>query len=236
MKKLLSDAEGYYNTGRYDLAFKKYEQVLGLDPYNVAARRGEERINLSKTHYGEEAYNESRSQKLWQVQKGWEEPVRQYGQTVEPISDAFARDAGGTARITNKLNSIIIPKIEFRDASIREAIDFLRQQAAANDPTAEGKQGVDIVLRTASLGRAELPAPLPESAPPLPGTIDRGGRRAHPGAGAGRPFHFALRRADHAHAKPDPVRRSAALYRESGGIEGQGGALCRLDHSDQRAE
>ena len=131
VKKLLSDADGYYNSGRYDLAFKKYEQVLNLDPYNVAARRGEERIDLTKMHYGEEAYNETRSRQLWQVQKGWEEPVRQYGQTVGPISDAFARDAGGTARITNKLNSIIIPKIEFRDASIREAIDFLRQQAAA---------------------------------------------------------------------------------------------------------
>jgi type II secretory pathway component GspD/PulD (secretin)/tetratricopeptide (TPR) repeat protein len=169
VKKLLSDADGYYNSGRYDLAFKKYEQVLNLDPYNVAARHGEERINLSKTHYGEEAYNETRSQKLWQVQKGWEEPVHQYGQTVEPISDAFARDAGGTARITNKLNSIVIPRIEFRDASIREAIDFLRQQAVANDPATEDKRGVDIVLRTASLGRAEPPVLQPESAPPLPG-------------------------------------------------------------------
>ncbi|MBA3607376.1 MAG: type II and III secretion system protein [Chthoniobacterales bacterium] len=170
VKKLLSDAEGYYNSGRYDLAFKKYEQVLNLDPYNVAARRGEERIDKIKTRYGEQAYNETRARSLWQVQKGWEEPVRQYGQAVGPITDSFARDAGGTARITNKLNSIIIPKIEFRDASIREAIDFLRQQAAANDPSTEGKRGVDIVLRTMALGRAEAPAPPPlqETAPPLP--------------------------------------------------------------------
>jgi general secretion pathway protein D len=161
VKKLLSDADGYYNSGRYDLAFKKYEQVLNLDPYNVAARRGEEKINKTKMHYGEEAYNETRSRQLWQVEKGWEEPVRQYGPTVGPITDAFARDAGGTARITNKLNSIIIPKIEFRDASIREAIDFLRQQAAANDPSDEGKRGVDIVLRTMSLGKIEGPAPPP---------------------------------------------------------------------------
>src|SRR3954467_6783026 len=33
VKRLLSDAEGYYNSGRYDLAFKKYEQVLAIDPY-----------------------------------------------------------------------------------------------------------------------------------------------------------------------------------------------------------
>ncbi|MEO7723850.1 MAG: type II and III secretion system protein, partial [Chthoniobacterales bacterium] len=82
VKKLLSDADGYYNSGRYDLAFKKYEQVLNLDPYNVAARRGEERIDNTKTRYGQEAYNETRSRSLWQVQKGWEEPVRQYGQSV----------------------------------------------------------------------------------------------------------------------------------------------------------
>src|SRR5436190_1345909 len=156
VKKFLSDAEGYYMSGRYDLAFKKYEQVLALDPYNVAARRGEERINLTKTHYGEEAYNETRSRQLWQVQKGWEEPVKKYGETVGPITDAFTKDATGTARITNKLNTIIIPRIEFRDASIREAIEFLRQQAAENDPGADGRRGVDIVLRLNTLGtRAE---------------------------------------------------------------------------------
>src|SRR3977135_2181165 len=156
VKKLLVDAEGYYMSGRYDLAFKKYEQVLALDPYNVAARRGEERLNLTKTHYGEEAYNETRSRQLWEVQKGWEEPVKKYGETVGPITDAFAKDATGTARITTKLNTIIIPKIEFRDASIREAIEFLRQQAAENDPGAAGRKGVDIVLRVSTLGtRAE---------------------------------------------------------------------------------
>src|SRR5207237_704911 len=51
-------------------------------------------------------------------------------------------------------------RIEFRDASIREAIYFLRQQAAANDPTTEGRRGVDIVLRLHSLGRSTEPAPV----------------------------------------------------------------------------
>src|SRR6185503_21215594 len=91
---------------------------------------------------------------------GWEEPVRQYGQNVGPLADAFAKDVTGTARISNKLATIIIPRIEFRDASIREAIDFLRQQAAANDPTTEGRRGVDIVLRLRSLGRSSEPTPV----------------------------------------------------------------------------
>ena len=180
VKQLLSDADGYYNSGRYDLAFKKYEQVLNLDPYNAAARRGQEKINLTKTRYGEEAYNETRSRQLWQVQKGWEEPVRQYGQSVSAVTDAFTKDASGTARITNKLNNIIIPRIEFRDATIREAIDFLRQQAAANDPSTDGHKGIDIVLRLNTLGHpsetvttttVSSGAPAPGASPETPPVV-----------------------------------------------------------------
>src|SRR6266487_2028506 len=158
VKRLLTEADGYYQSGRYDLAFKRYDQVLNLDPYNVAARRGQEKIDNTKYKYGEEAYNETRARNMWQVEKGWEEPVRQYGQAVNPYADAFARDAGGTARITTKLNTIIIPRVEFRDASIREAIDFLRQQAVANDPATQGKKGVDIVLRLTPLGQVAPPS------------------------------------------------------------------------------
>src|SRR5712692_6452521 len=183
VKKLLSDADGYYNSGRYDLAHKKYEQVLALDPYNVAARRGEEKIDNAKYHYGEEAYNETRARQLWAVEKGWEEPIHQYGQTVGALGEAFQRDSTGTARITNKLNTIIIPKIEFRDASIREAIDFIRQQAAANDPSTEGKKGVDIVLRLVPIGQIAPPS-VPVEAAPSPAAPGSPAAGAAPGAGA----------------------------------------------------
>src|SRR5947208_1191410 len=162
VKKLLADADGYYDSARYDLAFKKYEEVLALDPYNVAARRGEEKIDNTKYHYGEEAYNETRGRQLSQLQKGWEHPVRQYGPSAIGIYNAVGANVSDTARITNKLNTIIIPRIEFRDASIREAIDFIRQQAAANDPAPEGKKGVDIVLRLVPLGQIAPPAAAPE--------------------------------------------------------------------------
>src|SRR5205823_1809562 len=90
------------------------------------------------------------------------------------------RDASGTARITTKLNTIIIPRVEFRDASIREAIDFLRQQAVENDPATEGKKGVDIVLRLAPLGQI-APPPVPVQPAQSPVTA------APAGAGAAAP-------------------------------------------------
>ena len=138
--------------------------------YCRAPRGGEDR--LTKTHYGEEAYNETRSRSLWQVQKDWEEPVRQYGAYGRPEHRGVrASDAGGTARITNKLNRIIIPKIEFRDATIREAIDFVRQQAEANnDPATEGRKRVSTSsCALTPLGSAPAPATVPENAPQLPG-------------------------------------------------------------------
>jgi len=76
VKQLLTEADGFYQSGRYDLAMKRYDQVLALDPYNTAARKGQEKINNTKYRYGEEAYNETRSRQLWQVEKGWEQPVR----------------------------------------------------------------------------------------------------------------------------------------------------------------
>src|SRR4029077_4428755 len=182
VKALLTEADGYYLSARYDLAFKRYEQVLNLDPYNVAARRGQEKINNAKYHYGEEAYNETRSRALWEVEKGWEEPVRRYGQAVGPVTDAFARNTSGTALITTKLNTIIIPHIEFRNASIREAIDFLRQQATENDPSTEGKKGVDIVLRLAPLGQV---APPPVPVQPAAGAAATAGPPAAAAAPAG---------------------------------------------------
>jgi general secretion pathway protein D len=168
VKRLLTEAEGFYQSGRYDLAMKRYDQVLNLDPYNTAARKGQERIDLTKYQYGVQGYNETRGRAMWQVEHGWEQPVRQYGQTGGVIEGGIQRDAGNTARIRNKLDSIIIPRIEFRDASIREAIDFLRQQAAANDPTTEGRRGVDIVLRLHSVGRSSEPATTTVGEAPLP--------------------------------------------------------------------
>src|SRR5438874_7165821 len=173
VKQLLTEADGFYQSGRYDLAMKRYDQVLALDPYNTAARKGQEKINNTKYKYGEEAYNETRSRQLWQVEKGWEQPVRRYGATGEPAKFGIQKNLTDTARINNKLNTIIIPRVEFRDATLREAVNFLREQAVENDPATEGERGINIVL-PASVQR---PPPLPASVSPVPA-----GAAAAPGA------------------------------------------------------
>src|SRR5207247_3701637 len=181
VKQLLSDADGFYQSGQYDLAMKRYDQVLALDPYNTAARRGQEKINNTKYKYGEEAYNETRARQLWKVEGAWQQPVRKYG-TVGPVAGVSGRgELRGTAQMTNKLNSIIIPHIEFRDATIREAIDVIREQAAENDTGPEGQRGVNIVLRLVPLGQIAPPSiSIPIAPPNSTGTPPPGGAPAGP--------------------------------------------------------
>src|SRR5213596_3393621 len=182
VKQWLADAENFYQSGRYDLAMKRYVQILCVDPYNTAARRGQERIDNTKYQYGEEAYNESRARQMWKVEEAWQQPVRKYG-AVGPAADNKGRggEVRGTAQMTNKMNSIIIPHIEFRDTTIREAIDFLREQAAENDPSG---QGVNIVLRLVPLGQVAQPSLPVQPAAPTEGTATPGAGAPPAGAGA----------------------------------------------------
>jgi general secretion pathway protein D len=181
VKRLLAEADGFYQSGQYDKAMKSYDRVLALDPYNTAARRGQEKIDNTKYQYGEEAYNETRARAMWKVEEAWQQPVRKYG-AVGPAADSKGRgiDTRGTAQMTNKLNSIIIPHIEFRDTTIREAIDFLREQATENDPSG---QGVNIVLRLVPLGQIAPPS-VPVLPPPGAGTPVPGAPAQAPPAGA----------------------------------------------------
>jgi general secretion pathway protein D len=123
------------------------------------------------------------------VEKAWEQPVRKYGATGAPVGIGAPRDLGGTALVSKKLNSIIIPHIEFRDATIREAIDVLREQAAENDTGPEGQRGVNIVLRLVPIGQIAPPSmPVQPAAPPTgTGTPAGGAGTAPVQAGPGAP-------------------------------------------------
>src|SRR5438093_1957797 len=183
VKQLLTDADGFYQSGQYDLAMKRYDQVLALDPYNTAARKGQEKIDNTKYQYGEEAYDETRARHLWKVEGAWQQPVRKYGVAGGPIAIGAPRDLGGSALVSKKLSSIIIPHIEFRDATIREAVDVLREQAAENDTGPEAQRGVNIVLRLVPIGQIAPPS-VPVAPAEGAGSPAAAGGAAPPAGGA----------------------------------------------------
>ena len=152
VKTLLNQAEGYLATGRNDLALRRYEQVLDLDPYNTAARNGMEMVNKQRKTYYENAYNETRSRMLWLSDRAWERPVKKMtatGRDTDGSSFGTNTAAGSKDVINNKLNKIIIDRIDLDQASIREVVDFLKQKSRQLDTSTEDpkKKGVNIVLK-----------------------------------------------------------------------------------------
>ncbi|MEI8293536.1 MAG: Amuc_1098 family type IV pilus outer membrane protein [bacterium] len=173
VKMLLNQAEGYYATGRNDLATKRYEQVLNLDPYSIAARNGLEKVNKQRKTYYDSAYNEARSRMLWLSDRAWERPVKKLAPTGrDTANSAFGNNPASTSKdaINNKLNKIIIDKIHLDQASIREVVDFLKQKSRQMDTSTDDpkKKGVNIVLKLASPNPAATPAEGQTSTPSTP--------------------------------------------------------------------
>jgi general secretion pathway protein D len=157
--RLLREAEGLTQSGRNDQAIRTYEEVLTIDPYNSAARKGMEAIRSSNMKYADEAFNETRARMLWQTEKAWERPPRKSKQGRSTESVGRPQDIRGTDQIVAKLNSIIIPKIDLSDSPISEAVEYLKQKSREQDPA---KKGVNIFLK------------LAQTAPPTPSTAPAG--------------------------------------------------------------
>ena len=168
--KLLNQAAGYYATGRNDLAIKRYEQVLNLDPYNLAARQGMEQVNQQRTEYYNEAYNETRSEMLWLADRAWEKPVRKISRDRTTEGASSGGPASTKDEMMRKLNGIVIDNLSLNDVTIREAVEILKQKSRQFDSySADSKtKGVNIVLKipppAAPGNEGETPEPGSESA------------------------------------------------------------------------
>jgi general secretion pathway protein D len=154
VKKLLLDAQGLYDSARFDEAMDKYEQVLRLDRYNIAARRGMEEVNLARSRVADAAYNDTRAGMITEVDKAWETPIRRAELGPAAVLEQPVLTARGTQSINRKLDDIVIPRLNFTDATVREAIEYLRSVSAQQDPDTL-ERGVNIVLKLDSAAASQ---------------------------------------------------------------------------------
>ena len=161
--RLLREADGFYKDGNYDLALKRVDQVLNIDRYNAAARRIQEEVNrtISVTS-GRAGYNAQRAELLRQVEDAWAPVVRDYGGGDTVLIDNKEGAGDPIAANTDKLNNIILPSVQFQDATVAECLEYLRQQSVRLDPKGEG---LNFVLRTDE-GGTTAPAAAPAAGAP----------------------------------------------------------------------
>jgi hypothetical protein len=65
-------------------------------------------------------------------------------QVLKGLSQMLRYPRSENLKITRKAGGIIVPKLDFKEATPREAVDFMRRKSAELDPE---KQGFNIVLR-----------------------------------------------------------------------------------------
>ncbi len=92
VQRNLYTAEGNFELGKYDDAKKSYENVLRKDPYNVAARRGMEKLSAAKNDDYRAAYDHTRAELLSQVDSTWNLTVPTDADKQKPV-DAKAQSA-----------------------------------------------------------------------------------------------------------------------------------------------
>jgi general secretion pathway protein D len=137
VQQLFAEAEQFRRTGQWDEATARLRRILGIDPYNVAASKQLERIDEEKLKYDEHARDETRDERLRQVEENWYEPIN------NKEVNSSAQEAQPTlVRATNfgldqKLKTIFL-SLDFTNATIEEATNFLSIESKRLDPDHKG--------------------------------------------------------------------------------------------------
>ncbi|MEX2579759.1 MAG: Amuc_1098 family type IV pilus outer membrane protein [Verrucomicrobiales bacterium] len=141
-------ARGYLELGDYDRAERSYNEVLAIDPYSTAARRGLESVERRRLNYYDAAQDHTRAKMLAEVAAGWESPVPTIGLGTAEVDLPTEVAGGGAAAIERKLKSIVIPRVEFNDATLSDVLEFLGQKSQELDSSEQdpAKRGVNIVV------------------------------------------------------------------------------------------
>ncbi|MCW1912503.1 type II and III secretion system protein [Luteolibacter sp. GHJ8] len=166
VRMLLYKAEGYKNLGEFRKAGLTFEDVLRIDPTNKAARRGMEQVTNIRTDYYRAAHDHFRSEMLADVDKAWELQVRPTISIPDAIGPADNGVADERMLISNKLDRLILPSVDFEGTNIQEALDYLRAQSIKLDTfeTDPARKGVNFVL---DLGAADSEAAKGVMATPI---------------------------------------------------------------------
>ncbi|MCS7063879.1 MAG: hypothetical protein NZM04_07545 [Methylacidiphilales bacterium] len=144
VQRLLVEAEQFRRTGQYDEAEKRLKKILSLDPYNLAALQALERIFNEKHEFAEKYREMSRERSLLELKQRWSEPYRR--SEFEEITEESITPMTRSVRFdtSRKLRSIIIPSLNFNDASIDEVAAFLNAKARELDPE---KVGINFIVQ-----------------------------------------------------------------------------------------
>ncbi|CAN5292536.1 hypothetical protein BH23VER1_BH23VER1_28600 [soil metagenome] len=153
VNRLLTQAGGLSDLGRFEEASETYARVFAFDPYNVAAARGMEETSRKVSGYLGAAYDQTRARLLGEVDAAWETQPNYEAHLSEMFGDgglAFSDPA--RSAVATKLKEITFPQVDFSDATLQEVVTYLVARSRALDNSGDVPPGVNIVLNQGSTG------------------------------------------------------------------------------------
>lgn len=147
VQRLLTLAEGYYGLGRYDQAISTFQEVLKIDKYNSAARRGIERCNNRKMQYFAGVRDAYRAKALADVDAAYDmtPPTDPYFEPVDAraqeLSEQTRQDSSANIdgrAYEERLSQIILPQVILEEATINDVVDLLRAEIRRDEANNQG--------------------------------------------------------------------------------------------------
>ncbi len=155
----LARASEYYSTGEYDLCRREVEFCLRDYPWCKEAVGLLRKVNKRLDEFYDDERVSTRTGMIADVTRAWT-PDNYYGVNYEDAG-YDSRGAGSSAdsvvtlgtteemEILKKMQRIVIPEIEFRQANITDVITFLSDASREYDPdedVSEERRGINIIL------------------------------------------------------------------------------------------
>ena len=187
----LRDARQYIESGELDRATSSCEIVLDIDAFNTEAIRLKHKIVRRRYEIATEEVDATQQEMVMEVRDAWNPRDYEYASgrahsttiMTETKEDRWKTERD---RIIKKMEEIIIPEIEFRQANINAVIEFLQEASEDYDTTSKDdeRKGVNIILNlrkagdggARAVGRAERvdPFAVVGSAAPAEGAASGG--------------------------------------------------------------
>ncbi len=162
ISQMFDEARQWYMVKDYDRASALFEQILLRDPYHRSSMRYLRKIEEDKFKLATVERQARVQGMLTDVRRSWSPPIRAQIEIPAELEGAPGRDPRPEAeQLIDKMQRIIIPEVQFRQANISDVVNFLVDASIAAD--AEG-EGVNIILNLGA-GTAGPAAPAPAAAP-----------------------------------------------------------------------
>jgi general secretion pathway protein D len=154
---LLREGRDLFDAQEFNDAELTFEKVLIMDEYNIEAMRFLRKIEDRRFEIRTKEREATVAGMMAMVRDTWNPPIRTDVVLPPGVDNQTTVDSlTDVQKLQKKMESIIIPSIEFRQANITDVVNFLVDASVAGDPDGVG---VNIILKLTTGEGAAAPAP-----------------------------------------------------------------------------